>query len=156
MRVAVAIALTLCVARPALAEDIVVIGRLLENKPMAYVPHECPENHICLHSWWKSVVSVQKTVQGAKLVGHVAAAVMQHASLNPRFQKRVRLFVLRPIEDPAERAKLRVDYYLKAMSEPRQMYCWGQDPKASGLNVEEVYVSEADDRKTFCFNLPKG
>ena len=153
MKIVAAIALTLFLLRPAWAEDIVVIGKLLENKPMAYVPRECPESHICLHSWYESVVSVQKTIRGTNLSGRVSAAVMQHTSLNSRFKKSVRLFVLKPIEDPAVRAKLRVDYYLKGMSEVRQMYCLGYDPKESGLDPETVYVSEADGHKSYCFEL---
>jgi hypothetical protein len=123
---------------------------------MEYVPDECPENYICLRSWWKSVVSVHETVHGSRLSGRVEAAVMQHTSLNPHFKKHVRLFVLRPIEDPAERAKLRVDYYLEGMSEARQMFCLGHDPKESGLDVEEAYVSGTGDDKTYCFELKKG
>jgi hypothetical protein len=76
--------------------------------------------------------------------------------MSSRFKKSVRLFVLRPIEDPVERAKLRVEYYLEGMSEAREMFCLGHDPKESGLDVEETYVSGAEDEKTYCFELQKG
>lgn len=155
MRIATTIVLALAALRPSMAEDIVVIGRLVENAPMEYVPDECPENNICLRSWWKTVVSVQETVHGSRLSGRIAAAVMQHTSLNSRFKKAVRLFVLRPIEDPAQRVKLRVDYYLEEMSEAREMFCLGQDPKRFGLDIAETYVSGAGDDKTYCFELSK-
>jgi hypothetical protein len=74
--------------------------------------------------------------------------------LNSRFKKAVRLFVLAPIEDANQRAKLRVDYYLEEMSEPRQMFCLSRDPKALGLNPEETYVPGTGDATTYCFELP--
>jgi hypothetical protein len=154
MKVVVAIALALLASPACAADSIVVLGKLVYNQPMDYVADDCPENYICLRSWWKSVVNVQKTIHGSKVTGRVAAAVMQHTSLNDRFKKSVRLFVLRPIDDPKEREKLRVDYYLESMAEPYQMYCLSQDPKESGLVVDETYVAGKDDEKTYCFELP--
>lgn len=52
--------LTLLACRSAMASDIVVIGRLVTNEPMSYVKDECPDDHICLHSWWKSVIQVPR------------------------------------------------------------------------------------------------
>ena len=80
---------------------------------------------------------------------------MQHTSLNPSYKSSVRLFVLRPITDPAERKKLRVDYFLEEMSLPAQMYCFLRDPKEYGLDVQDTYVAGADE-KTYCFELPSG
>ena len=156
MKIAVAIVLAVLEAQICAADNIVVLGNLVYNQPMEYVPDECPEDYICLRSWWKSIVSVQKTLHGSKLSGRVAAAVMQHTSLNNRFKRNVRLFVLRPIEDPKQRAKLRVDYYLESMSEPYQMFCLSQDPKVSGLEIKETYVAGTGDEKTYCFELPNG
>lgn len=141
--------------RPAMAEDIVVIGSLLENKPMAHARVECPADAICLRSWWTSVIDVRKSVSGARVSGRVAAAVMQHASLKPSYQASVRLFVLRPIEDPATRARLRVDYYLQSMSAPRQMYCLPGDPKELGLVLDATYVASDEHSKGYCFELPE-
>lgn len=137
----------------AVASDTVVIGRLVANEPMDYVKDECPENYICLRSWWKSVVQVQRTIRGAVLSGRVTAANMQHTTLDPRFIRAARLFVLEPIEDPAQRAKLRADYYLKDMSEPHHMFCLSHDPKDLGLNAETTYVTGAGEDKSYCFEL---
>jgi hypothetical protein len=63
---------------------------------------------------------------------------------------------LEPIEDAGQRAKLRADYYLKEMSEPRQLYCLSRDPKELSLNVEETYVAATGDSKRYCFALPTG
>ena len=156
MKSAIIFSLALAFWQPVVAADIVVLGRLVENEPMEYVPDECPENYICLRSWWKSVVNVRKTVHGPYLSGRVAAAVMQHTSMTPRYKRSLRLFVLKPIEDPAQRAKLRVDYYLDDVSEAYQMFCLRQDPKESGLKVEETYVAGTDDSKSYCFELPEG
>jgi hypothetical protein len=150
-----ALSVMLIASGTALSADTVVIGRLTDNKPMEYVPDECPKGYICLRSWWKSVINVQRIIHGPRLSGVVAAANMQHTSLNPRYKNSVRLFVLRPITDPAERAKLRVDYFLEEMALPAQMYCLSQDPKKYGLEVQETYVTGVDE-KTYCFELPSG
>jgi hypothetical protein len=147
--------LGLLASQPAIASDSVVLGRLVTNEPMSYVKDECPDNQICLRTWWKSVIQVEKTVQGKHLSGRVTAAVMQHTSVNARFKKAARLFVLAPIENPDQRAKLRADCYLEEMSEPRQMFCISRDPKAVGLSVQETYVSGTGEDKTCCFELPR-
>jgi hypothetical protein len=142
--------------QPVMAADIVVIGRLETNEPMDYVKDECPENAICLRSWYKSIVQIQKAVRGISVSGRITAANMQHTSLNSRFKKAVRLFVLEPIEDPGQRAKLRAHYYLKEMSEPHQMFCLSRDPKELSLNAEETYVARSGSSKSYCFELPTG
>ena len=135
------------------ASDIVVFGRLVANEPMDYVKDECPKDYICLRSWWKSVVQVQKTIHGKTLTGRVTTANMQHTSWDPKVKKALRLFVLEPIEDPDQRAKLKVDYYLKDMSEIHQMFCLLQDPKVLGLNTENTYVAGTGEDETYCFEL---
>jgi hypothetical protein len=95
------------------AADIVVIGKLIVNEPMSYVRDECRDGDICLHSWWKAVVQVKKTLRGTPLSGRITAAVMQHTSMNAQYKNAVRYFVLEAIEDPSMRKKLRARYYLK-------------------------------------------
>jgi len=104
--------LALLTCRIASAEDIVVVGELITNEPMSYVRDDCSDGDICLHSWWRAVIQVEGTLQGSPLSGRIAAAVMQHASMNEYYKKAVRYFVLEAIEDPAMRKKLRADYYL--------------------------------------------
>ena len=156
MKLAFVVLISLMCCGLVLAEDLVVVGRLVQNEPMDYVEDECPENYICLHSWWRSVVNVQKTIRGPALNGRIVAANMQHTSLDPGFKKDVRLFVLKPIDDQAQRAKLRAEYYLEDMSEPRKMFCLSQDPKELGLDAERTYVAGRGDAKTHCFELPAG
>lgn len=94
------------------AADIVVEGKLITNEPMSYVTDECPDGDICLKSWWKAVIQVERTLRGSPLSGRITAAVMQHTSTNQNYQKAVRYFVLDAIEDPSMRKKLQADYYL--------------------------------------------
>jgi hypothetical protein len=98
--------------RCASATDIVVVGKLITNEPMSYVKDECPDGDICLRSWWKAVIHVEKTLRGSPLSGRITAAVMQHTSMTESYKKAVRYFVLEAIEDPSMRKKLRADYYL--------------------------------------------
>jgi hypothetical protein len=44
----------------ALGADIVVIGKMISNEPMSYVKDNCPDGNLCMHSWWKSVIEVEK------------------------------------------------------------------------------------------------
>jgi hypothetical protein len=101
------------------ASDIVVTGKLVSNEPMSYLAEKCSDGDICLHSWWKTVIQVDKTLQGSPLSGRITAAVMQHTSMTAQYKKTVRYFVLEAIEDPSMRKKLRADYYLtEALIDP--------------------------------------
>jgi hypothetical protein len=122
---------------------------------MNYLPDECPASAICLRSWWRSTIEVDKTLAGQALSGRVDAAVMQHTGVNEQFKRNVRLFALRHIEDPAQRAKLRVDYYLDGMAEPQEFFCLSQDPAALGLKAPRVYVSGEGELAVHCFELPE-
>ena len=155
MRFALMLSLALACTSAVASDPIVVVGKLISNKPMDYVPDECPANAICLRSWWRSAIDVEKTVAGQALSGRVDAAVMQHTGVNKQFKKNVRVFALRYIEDPAQRAKLRVDYYLDGMAEPQEFFCLGQDPAKLGLKTPRVYVSGEGDLAIHCFELPE-
>jgi hypothetical protein len=137
----------------AVGADIVVIGKLITNEPMSYVKDECPDGNICMHSWWKSVIQVERTVQGTRLAGRITAAVTQHTAMNSQYMKAVRFLILAPIEDPQQRVKLRADYYLKEASPPREMFCSSYDPKELGINTEATYVSQIGTPTTYCFEV---
>jgi hypothetical protein len=106
-----------------------------------------------MRSWYESVIRVDKAVKGRTLAGRVTAAVMQHTGLNSRYKSAVRLFVLAPIDDPADRARLRADYYLEGMSAPQSKFCLANDSRALGL-TEEAYTAGAGEDSTYCFELP--
>jgi hypothetical protein len=120
--------------------------------PMSYVK-ECADPDICMHSWWKSVIQVDRTVQGARLTGRITAAVIQHGAVNSNYMKAIRLVILAPIEDPEQRKKLRADFYLIEASPPRQMFCSSYDPKDIGLRTEVTYVPQSGNPTSYCFEL---
>lgn len=108
--------LALLACHAASASDFVVMGRLIANEPMSYVRAECPGGNICLHSWWKAVIQVEKALQGPPLSGRITAAVIQHTAMDVQYKKAVHYFVLEAIEEPSMRKKLRADYYLNEAS----------------------------------------
>lgn len=138
------------------AERIVVLGTLVSNGPMKYVPDECPADAICMHSWFKSIIKVRRSIAGSPITGRVTTATLQHTSLNVQFKKNVRLFVLEPINDSEQRAKLRADYYLVTMAAPSQMYCLPERPDQLGLDAEATYSYGTGEEATYCFELPTG
>jgi hypothetical protein len=139
----------------AFGADIVVIGRMITNEPMSYMKDECSDGSLCMHRWWKSVIQVERTVQGTRLAGRITAAVSQHMSMNPRYMKAIRFVILEPIEDPEQRKKLRADFYLKEASPPQSMVCSSYDPEAIGLKTAMTYVSRGGGDPTYCFEVPE-
>ena len=139
---------------PASAEDTVVLGRLWKNVPMEYVADTCPENSICLQSWWKWVIDIDKTVSGPPASGRIVAARPQHTSLYGPNLSRFRLFVLRPIVDQKQRKRLRADYYLEDVSFMTEMYCLAQNPTEFGLSPERTFISGDGEERRYCFELP--
>jgi hypothetical protein len=137
----------------AVGADIVVIGKMLTNAPMSYVKDKCPDGNLCMRSWWKSVVQVEKTVAGTPVSGRITTAVLQHTAMTPSYMKAIRLVVLEPIEDSEQRKKLKADFYLKEASPPQQMFCSSYNPEDLGLKTEQIYVSETMSSKTYCFEV---
>ena len=135
------------------AAESVVLGRAVADDTMDYVENSCEENEICLDHWHKWIINVEKTISGPTLLpGHVVAARMQHATMIPSYRRRMRLFVLRPIEDEAQRRALRATHYLLELSAPQQMFCVLEDPNGFGLNPKSTYVNTSDERER-CFPI---
>lgn len=89
------------------------------------------------------------------VAGRPIAMRMQHTTVIHSYEKRLRLFVLRAIQDPKQRALLKADYYLVDASEQFPMYCVWTDPRASGLKVDEVFEAGAAGERRYCFELPQ-
>jgi hypothetical protein len=85
--------------------------------------------------------------------GRISTARTQHAGYVKSYLKRLRLFVLMPIEDPEKRRLLGADYFLRDFSQQIPMYCLTQDLVDLGLEVE-FSVSDPD-RGTYCFVDPE-
>jgi hypothetical protein len=98
------------------AADSVVSGRAISNVYMDHVKIDCPKGDICMGAWFKWSIDVAKTLRGPSITGRVSAVRMQHSTVVPSYEKRLRSFVLKPIEDPKQRALLRSDYYLVSTS----------------------------------------
>ena len=105
---------------------------------------------ICMHTWFRWTIDVERTIGGKKLSGRVFTARVQHAEMLRTYQEQMRLFALQPIEDLELKKKLHADYYLLDMSPV--MYCMSQNPKAFGL-AEASHVQGAGDEKEYCFDL---
>lgn len=100
----------------AAAADSVVSGRAISNEHMDYVKFDCPKGYICLDGWFRWTIDVKRTLRGPHVTGRVIAVRMQHSTVIPSYESRLRLFVLSPIEDAKRRALLRSDYYLVSTS----------------------------------------
>ena len=135
------------------AEDTVALGRVISHKYMD-VELDCPKDYICMDVWYRWIISIDRTLSGPPVKGRVVAAHLQHTDLNKRFERSLRLFVLRPLSDPARRDELKADYHLLEVSPENEMYCIQHDPSTYGLAVENTYVRVQDDYKQYCFEIP--
>lgn len=91
-------------------------GRAISNVYVDYVKIACPKGAICMDAWFKWSINVAKTLSGPLITGHVTAMQMQHTTVIPSYERRLRSFVLKPIVDPRQRALLRSRYYLLSTS----------------------------------------
>jgi len=106
----------LAFCREAAAGDSVVSGRAISNVYMDYVKIDCPKGNICMDAWFRWCIDVAKPFRGPSITGRVTAVRMQHSTVIPSYERRLRSFVLKPIKDPKQRALLRSDYYLVSTS----------------------------------------
>jgi hypothetical protein len=136
--------------------DSVVWGRAVKNQALPDVESPCGEpapDTICMVGWYRWTLVVDRTISGPSVAGRVVAANTQHTSVAPSAYRRARVFVLRPIDDPAERRRLRADYFLIDASWPH--YCLQGDPADLGLTVDYEYVGRGDEGEVHCFPLPE-
>jgi hypothetical protein len=113
-----------------------------------------PED-ICMSSWFRWTIQIQRTMSGPLITGRVASAHAQHGLYVKWYLKQVRLFVLRPIEDAETRGLLKADYYLEDFSKRLAMYCLEQDPRALGIEDEALGRLVGSDESGYCFEAPE-
>ncbi|MEL6871177.1 MAG: hypothetical protein AAFO81_15370 [Pseudomonadota bacterium] len=135
---------------PVAAQDTVAVGRALANSALN-VEIECPENYICLDSWYGWKIRVIETLQGPPISGKIKAAGMQHTDLNQSYFKSLRLFVLRPIVDPEEHARLQADYLLIGTSRVHETFCLPGKPEHYDVELKDTFVTNEGDGHEFCF-----
>lgn len=103
-------------AAAAAATDSVVSGRAISNAYMDHTKINCPTGDICMNAWFRWTIDAVKTLRGPPVTGRITAVRMQHSTAIRSYERQLRLFVLRPIADPKQRALLRSDYYLVSTS----------------------------------------
>lgn len=152
-------ALVISSTLPALANEpsSVFHGRATNHEAIEDVKMDCPEDHICMDSWFRWSLHVETLLSGPSLDKRITAATIQHAQYIPKYERSLRLFVVKPIDSEEQRRLLRADYYLQQLSPVYTMYCFNrQDPSSLGFEVPRVYRQTASDHPQFCFELPEG
>jgi hypothetical protein len=131
------------------AADSVVFGRAMSNTYIPDVDGACgplAADDVCMDVWFVWAISVKRTVGGPPVTGRVRAARAQHSQFDRRYMRSNRLFLLRPIDDPEQRALLRADYRLIDMSVDE---CLEAKPK--GLDAAEIHVRHNERGDVYCF-----
>jgi len=141
-------------SQPAYAEDSVILGRALSHKYIENVETVCPPEYMCVSAWYRWALNAHTTLRGPELSGRVIAARSQHTGFVRSYEKSLRLFVLRPIDDEEQRRLLRADYYILDMSAPREMYCLDNETNQLGIAAEDKFTAPGA-RDRYCFELPK-
>lgn len=130
----------------------VVLGQKMHQAETGY--QNCPpdedENTICMTSWFRWTILIERTVRGPSLPRRIVAVIGQHTTHIVRKPYPHSLFVLVPIEDPQMRERLRASYIVEEESVRFETYCLQSDPKEIGLDVEVL----TDGKGSFCFGVP--
>jgi len=108
----------------------------------------CPEGYICMDSWYRYDLSVDKVLTGPAVPSRIRAVHIQHADFVPRYRKALRAFVLRPILGAEDRVKLNADFYIDDLSPAHELYCLNGTPEELGISSRMVEVAGKDQ---FCF-----
>jgi hypothetical protein len=148
MRLASLIALlggVLASVEGARAADSVVLGRAVSNIFMEDVGG-CAEDGFCADPFFLWEISIRRTVSGPPVTGPARAYHQQHAGFVGI--RRYRLFLLRSIDDPAQRKLLHADFLLVEMSEDQ---CLSEKPRE--ISVAEARVVHTDRGDRYCFAL---
>lgn len=94
----------------ALAQESVFVGRALQQRMIKHVVVPCPENSVCLGSWYRWSLRVEKLISGAVLPdSFVAVRIDSHSY---RTLEQFSIFTVKPIESREKRALLGADYVL--------------------------------------------
>ncbi len=106
----------------AAASAVTVRGRVTAQEEMD-LPPVCLQvrglEEICLDTWFRWTLQIDHAPTGSGIKeGRVVAARAQHGAILPSYLKKIRVFVLMPIEDPEARRRLGADYYLQDYSQP--------------------------------------
>ena len=145
VRLVAILVVVLASGHPARAADSVVVGRAVSNTFIPTVYDGCVDG-ICLEPWFVWKLSISRTISGPPVTGRVLASHQQHAGFTGI--ERYRVFLLSPIEQPAQRKILHADFYLVEMSENQ---CLSEKPQE--LSAADVHVVHTDHGDRYCFAL---
>jgi len=123
---------------PLLASEplIVVSGHSLKNK-ISNVPPPCPEDHICMDSWFVHTIRVNETLAGEEIrKKRIKAVHLQHGEYIDR-SKEVAIFILRRIDDADSRKSFGADYQIIDFSWPHTLYCFDKPLSELGLDPDD-------------------
>lgn len=134
--------LLLVVSAPLLASDelIVVSGYSLKNR-YSEIPPPCPEDHICMDSWFVHTVRVKDTLVGEEIrKKRIKAIHLQHGRYIDRSEE-LAVFILRRIEDADARKSFGADYQIIDFSWPYSLYCFDRPLSELGLDPDDPVAS---------------
>jgi hypothetical protein len=130
-------------------EPTVALGRALSNT-YAKVEEPCPEGWICMNSWYRYRVKIQKSLVGPTASGTVTAVAMQHTQRRLR-KGVVSLFVLTAIESVEERKRLGADFIIGEFASPETIYCVGKGAEKYGFhNLDKRGLTSIDRPDSVC------
>jgi hypothetical protein len=131
------------------AADSVVLGRAVSN---TYNPdvNTCPGPDVCTDPFFVWEISVSRTISGPPVSGRVQASRLQHAGFVRAYMRRKRVFLLRPIDDLAQRTLLHADYVLVDMSED---LCLFSEPR--DIPTADIHVVRTDRGDSYCFGFSR-
>lgn len=126
------------------AQTTIAIGRAIEHESID-VPIDCPADAICMDGWFRYTLRIERTVTGPKPAPRVRAVHMQHTGYVRRYLRELRVFVLRPITDAAERRRFGADYFLDSVAAETGFYCFRTRLPELDVDPDDV-VTGADGR----------
>jgi hypothetical protein len=141
------------------ADSSLAIGRAIsqiDDVDIQLKPEEmCPPDAICLRSWSRWTLNIERTIAGPTVKGRTYVVMMQHAPVVDSTFKKELLFVLEHIDDASERKRLHADYKLLDITQPESMICTSADPVHLGVSADDIYRKGAGDDATSCFRDPR-
>jgi hypothetical protein len=111
----------------------------------------CNPDEICMDTWIRWDFELITLVRGPKLPKHFRAAMLTHVQAK-LYRPLHMLVVLEPITDNNRRKQLGADYYLKALSFPRTMYCLDDRPVEYGLSIPDESLTPSPHDTGYCFD----
>jgi hypothetical protein len=133
------------------ADNTVVVGHVVSIE-WAHVDIECPADSICLDAWTRWKISVDRTISGPPVKQRLLLAHLQH-QIGHLSRNETILFVLTPIDDEKQKAKLHASFYISDLSLTRQFRCLNNPPTEIRFHVDADKVYTNIPKSEFCFNL---